>query len=153
MLDMFSHDILRRICVEIRKEGPFSIIVDGTQDITGFEQESICIRYVDSKLEPVEVFMGLYYSMDSTTGEALARMIEDVLLRFNLSISNLRGQTYDGAANMAGSYTGCQAIISRMQPLALYVHCGAHCVNLVAQSAAAECTDIMSAMTWLQELG
>lgn len=96
--------------------------------------------------------MGLY-SMDSTTGEALARMIEDVLLRFNLSISNLRGQTYDGAANMAGSYNGCQAIISRMQPLALYVHCGAHCVNLVAQSAAAECTDIMAAMTWLQELG
>jgi len=46
--------------------------------------------------------MGLY-STDSTTGEALARMIEDVLLRFNLSISNLRGQTYDGAANMAGS--------------------------------------------------
>jgi len=51
--------------------------------------------------------------MDSTTGETLARMIEDVLLRFDLSISNLRGQTHDGALNMAGSYRGCQAIISR----------------------------------------
>ena len=80
-------------------------------------------------------------------------MIEDVFLRFELSISNLRGQTYDGASNMSGSYRGCQAIISDKQPLALYVHCGAHCVNLVAQSAAAECNDIMAAMSWLQELG
>jgi len=149
---MFSHNILRLVCDDIWNAGPFSIIVDDTQDVTGIEQETICIRYVENRqLKPVEVFMGLY-SMDSTTGEALARMIEDVLLRFNLSIFNLRVQTYDGAANMAGSYNSCQAIISRMQPLALYVHCGAHCVNLVAQSAAAECTDIMAAMTWLQEL-
>ena len=76
MIDMFSHSILRRICAEIKKAGPFSIIVDGTQDVTGYEQESICIRYVDGKqLQPVEVFMGLY-SMDSTTGEALARRLK-----------------------------------------------------------------------------
>ena len=96
-----------------RKLAHLRYIVDGTQDVTRCEQESVCLCYINSKqLEPVEVFMGLY-SMDSTTGETLARMTEDVLLRFDLSISNLRGQKHDGALNMAGSYRGCQAIISR----------------------------------------
>lgn len=111
LIDMFSHNILRQLSTDIQKAGPFSIIVDGTQDITGCEQESICIRFVDqATLEPVEVFIGLY-SMNSTTGEAIANMVEDVLLRLNLRILNLRGQTYDGAANMAGAYNGCQALI------------------------------------------
>lgn len=33
-------------------------------------------------------------------------MAADVLLRLNLPMSGLRGQTYDGASNMAGKYTG-----------------------------------------------
>ena len=53
----------------------------------------------------------------------------------NISISQLRGQTFDGAANMSGKYQGAQALISKEQPLALYVHCLMHCGNLVAQSA------------------
>lgn len=35
-----------------------------------------------------------------------ARVAADVLLRLNLPMSGLRGQTYDGASNMAGKYTG-----------------------------------------------
>jgi len=35
---------------------------------------------------------------------------------------------------MSGNYKGCQALINQKQPLALYVHCGAHCVDLVAQT-------------------
>ena len=63
--------------------------------------------HVDRKtVEPVEAFMGLY-SMTETTGRALAQMIEDGLIRSGLSMNNLRGQTYDGAANMAGPYNGC----------------------------------------------
>lgn len=34
---------------------------------------------------------------------------------------------YDGADKMSG--------IKQEQPLALYVHCGAHCTNLIAQKA------------------
>jgi hypothetical protein len=91
--------------------------------------------------------------MTETTGRALAQMIEDVLIRSGLSMNNLRGQTYDGAANMAGPYNGCQAIIAEKQPLAMFVHCGAYCTNLIAQHAtkAAEC--VRAAMAWLQELG
>ena len=49
----------------------------------------------------------------------------------------LRGQTYmyDAAAKMKGAYKGCQALLAEKQPLAIYVHYGAHCLNLVTSDA------------------
>ena len=40
-------------------------------------------------------------------------MIPDVLIRLQLPIENLRSQTYDGAANTAGKFYGCQAEIKK----------------------------------------
>ena len=85
-----------------------------------------------------ETFVGLY-ELPATNGATIATVVEDLLRRFDLSISKLSGQTYDGAANMAGQYNGCQALISEKQPLALFVHCGAHSANLVMQHTVA-CT-------------
>jgi hypothetical protein len=73
-----------------------------------------------------------FYEVSSTTEENLAKAAKDVLLRLNLLLSGLRGQTYDGAANMSGNSKGAQARIREKQPLVLYVHCCPHCVNLVA---------------------
>ena len=54
---------------------------------------------------------------------------------------------------MFGIYRGCQAIIQRRQPLALYVHCGAHCINLVSQSACESLPLVRDAIAVVQELG
>ena len=54
---------------------------------------------------------------------------------------------------MSGQYKGCQAKICEKQPLALFVHCGAHCVNLVSQSVGEGVIPIRDAMATLQELG
>ena len=121
-----------------------------TQDISRKEQLSICIRYVDQDLNPVEQFVGLY-EPPSTTGEVLASCIKDALVRLQLPLSRLRGQTYDGA--MSGCYNGCQALISKDNPLALYVHCGAHCANLVSQSVSEAVVLVRNAMQTVQELG
>ncbi len=48
-----------------------------------------------------------------------------------MNIANIRGQGYDGAANMSASYKGLQARIQRQNEKALFVHCHAHCLNLV----------------------
>ena len=85
------------------------MIVDGTQDVPGQEQESVCLRYVDHDLNPHEEFIGMY-SVHETTGESLANVVLDVICRLNLPLSALRGQTYDGAANMSGKYSGTQAL-------------------------------------------
>ncbi len=79
--------------------------------------------------------------------------MKDVLVRLNLPISGLRGQAYDGAANMAGRYSGAQAIIKKEQPLAPYIHCGAHCVNLITQHACTASRVVHSALQWVHELG
>ncbi|KAF3834465.1 hypothetical protein F7725_025669 [Dissostichus mawsoni] len=104
----------------------FAIIIDGTQDISGVEQESICVRSVDADLQPKEEFLGIY-QVSSTTGQNIAKVVCDVMTRLQLPLSQLRGQTYDGAANMAGRLQGVQAILRKEQPLAVYCHCGPHC--------------------------
>ena len=43
----------------------------------------------------------------------------------------MRGQAYDGAGNMAGSVNGTAARIVAQYPLATYLHCASHCLNLV----------------------
>ena len=152
IVELFAHDIVRRIANEARTNGCFSIIVDGTQDVSGKEQESICIRYIDANLEPHEQFVGMY-DPPETSGKAIATCVLDVLLRLQLPLAMLRGQTYDGAANMSGIYNGCQAIVRESQPLALFVHCGAHCVNLVAQKACSAVPVVRDAIGVIQELG
>ncbi|KAL4104796.1 hypothetical protein QTP88_020072 [Uroleucon formosanum] len=41
------------------------------------------------------------------------------------------GQGYDGAAAMSGQFKGVQTRIREIYPLAYYIHCSAHCLNLV----------------------
>ncbi|KAJ1089934.1 hypothetical protein NDU88_003074 [Pleurodeles waltl] len=151
VLQLLSHAVLHQIRKNIG-DNPYAVIVDGTQDISGQEQESFCICYTDQDLYPHEHFIGLYQA-DNTTGTAIATIVKDVLCRHGLSLSKLRAQTYDGAANMAGKYHGAQALIRQEQPLALYVHCGAHCTNLVMQAAAHKCSIMEDALLYVQELG
>ena len=50
--------------------------------------------------------------------------------KLGLNLSKLRGQGYDGAANISGVYAGVQARLIEKQPLAVYVHCMARNLNL-----------------------
>lgn len=154
ILKIMANSIVREIASSIRDLPvlQFSIIIDGTQDIAGVEQESICLRYVDHDLVPREEFVGLY-EVSLTTGENLAKVATDVLQRLSLPFSGLRGQTYDGAANMSGKINGAQAKLREKQPLALYVHCGPHCVNLVTQAACTVSPLTSDALSWVHTLG
>lgn len=154
ILNLLSHSIIHEIADNIRSlpQLQFSVIMDGTQDVSGKEQEAVCVRYVDHDLIFHEEFVGMY-EVSVTTGKKLAKVIMDVLLRLNLSVTGLRGQAYDGAANMAGIYSGAQAIIKKHQPLAPYVHCRAHCVNLITQHACTASSVVRDSLQWAHELG
>ena len=69
-----------------------------------------------------------------TTWESIANLILSELEYLNLPISNLRGLSYDGAANMSGQYNSVKTIIMNRLPLDFYTHCGAHRTNLIAYS-------------------
>jgi len=120
-------------------------MLDGKQDIQGIEQESICVCYVNKDFEVIEVA--------TTTGVAIAAMLQDALIRLQLSIQNLRAQTYDGASNMSGEYHGCQVELKRIQPLAKYVHCGAHVSHLITSNCVKSAPFIRDALDHVQELG
>ena len=104
-------------------------------DISKDEQVACLFRYADDDLKIQERFVG-FYKTASTTGQALAELIEGVIKELGLSITQyLVGQGYDGAANMSGHRSGLSAIIRSKVPRAIYVHCVCHCLNLVLQDA------------------
>ena len=49
----------------------------------------------------------------------------------------MRGQSYDGASNMSNNRVGVQAQIREKAPLATYIHCSGHCINLVISHSCA----------------
>jgi len=58
---------------------PTAVIVDGTRDISGIEQESICIRYVSEDLVPTEVFLD-FYEVEVTTENNIAQVVHDATI-------------------------------------------------------------------------
>ena len=72
---------------------------------------------------------------EGTTGRALAKQIAQQLSEWGLYLTKMRGQGYDGAANMAGAVNRCAAIICRTYPKALYLHCSAQVLNLCVVAA------------------
>jgi hypothetical protein len=135
LLSLMHNDLLRQILKQVKQSPYFGVIVDETTDISTTEQVSICLRYLTEDMKPAEVFVGLY-EVSSTTGENLCDVLLDVLKRLDLPLARLRSQCYDGASNMSGGFHGLQSRVKKLQPLAVYIHCYAHSLNLVLQEAA-----------------
>jgi len=140
IVEIMAHAVLRDVANEIRACPFFSVIADGTTDVGGLEQFSLCARYVSLEdLEPKEAFLGMYNPEDSK-GKTLASATKDVLLRLNLSLQNLRGACFDGASNMSGREKGVQRLLKDDQPKTLYVHCCNHAADLALQEVTKEVT-------------
>ena len=112
----------------------FSILLDETTDVSHIEQVSFVVQYVHN-MTIKERFVQLC-DVASTTGEALENVVMKLLEQNNLNIQDVCGQGYDGAANMSGCYNGLQSRIQKQNERALYVHCHAHCLNLVLVESA-----------------
>ena len=75
--------------------------------------------------------VGFFECDTGITGRGLAnKIIVRSLRNFNLDLSNLRGQVYDGAGNMGGCVNGTATLVTNEYPQALYLHCASHCLNL-----------------------
>ena len=72
-------------------------------------------RDVTAPLTAHEDFMGLY-EVDSINASTLVRFLKDSLIRFNVSLSKLRGQCFDGVSNMSGIRQGVATVIQAEQP-------------------------------------
>jgi hypothetical protein len=148
LLLLLADDVLHSLLRQIEEAKFFSIMADETMDCSRKEQLAVCFRYCDNSLETHELFMGFYElaQQDATT---LFNTVTDVLSRFNINISNCRGQCYDGAANVAGSVSGLQTKMREVEPKALFVHCNGHNLNLVVQDAVSTISQYRDAINML----
>ena len=102
LIEIMAMTVLRRIVKRIQDTDYFSFMSDETTDCSNHEQGAVVLRWIEAQtLQIHEDFVGLY-KLESITAESMFNMVEDVLLRMNLPFSKLRGQSYDGAANMSG---------------------------------------------------
>ena len=107
------------------------MIADEVTDASNKEILSLVLSNVDSDTLLVrEDSVGLFECDSGITGCGLANKITSCLHSLNLDLSNLRGQVYDGAGNIAGCVNGTATLITNEYPQALYLQCASHCLNL-----------------------
>lgn len=152
IIEIMGNQVLAVIIKELQQSRYFSLSVDSTPDMSHIDQLTTVVRYVrmsDGKV--VERFL-TFIPIESHTGEALATTILKFLNKCDIDIRNLRGQSYDNAANMSGCYNGLQAHICKINRLAHYIPCAAHSLNLVGVSATESCVNAISFFGLVQKL-
>jgi hypothetical protein len=132
-------DMIRdRISIEARAANFFSVMADGTTDITLCEQMAVVVRYVLQQKAPSKPIvverMLACCTMDCTTGVAIAPEIKSMLSSVGLDMKNCVGESHDGASNMSSENVGVAALIKKEAPLAVSVYCMAHGSNLVIKA-------------------
>ena len=106
---------------------------------------------MNGNYEIIEDSLGLY-ELSRQNASSIVEAILDTLTRCGLDVHNCRGQSYDGASNMSGGYSGVSALILNHQPKAMYVHCNAHCLDLAVHDVTDQCTTISHCMSFVKEI-
>ena len=111
-------------------------MADEATDASTMEQMAMCLRYYDGA-DLREDSIG-FAECKSATGESLANAFLTNLEQANVNVDKMRGQGYDGAANMSGIHRGVQARIQHRIPGDVYTHYKAQSLNLAIIHASIE---------------
>lgn len=136
IIEIIAKDmILSNLIKEVQSATFFSVLAD---EVTSHNKEelALCVRFVDGNSDVREEFLS-FLQLPRITGEAIANKIIDTLEELELDITKVRGQGYDGAANMSSDTVGVQRRIKNQSPNAVYVHCSSHTLNLVISHSCA----------------
>ncbi|KAL4113757.1 hypothetical protein QTP88_017330 [Uroleucon formosanum] len=139
-IKLMATKVQNQIVEEVINAQYFSIVIDSTPDIAHVDQLSFILRYVNNKGLPVERFLCFLENVGHKS-QCMADTVFSILKKYNIDIAYLRGQSYDNAKNMSGIYSGLQARIKEVSPLADFVPCSAHSLNLVGSCAASCCKE------------
>lgn len=130
ILSSMAHETSQIILNEVKLAKYFTIIVDSTIDVGRIDQFSFSLRFVDQEGNIKEHFL-CFEELPSASADDYLIIIKKLMKKYELDISLCRGQAYDGANTMSGRFSGLQSKIKELSPLALYIHCCAHNLNLV----------------------
>jgi hypothetical protein len=95
-----------------------------------------------------------FVSFTDVSGGKRADDIAALIIRFleeHQCLDIVVAQCYDGAAVMASGINGVQAKVKERAPIALFLHCRAHRLNLVLTQGASKLKEsfLASSMAWL----
>lgn len=117
-------DVLKEYIInDVNRNEVFSVLADETADISGKEQLSIGIRYVDLEHEngPClrEDFIG-FVCLEELDAKGISTAIISHLEKANLDLTNMVAQGYDGCSTMAGKDGGVSRLIRNKFPKAQF---------------------------------
>lgn len=122
MLNVLATIVQEKILQEIRAAGVFSVIIDTTTDVSTLDQFAFVIRCYTG--------LGMF--------ELFSKICNEHALQWK---TKLIAQSYDGAANMQGEYSGLRTYIQKENSSAIYVWCFAHVLNLVVVDTCDSCAE------------
>lgn len=150
LIKLMADKVRSTIISEIAQAKYFSVSVDSSPDVSHVDQLTVIVRYL-LQGEPVERFL-TFLQMESHKAEALTNNLLQYLETESIDFMDCRGQSYDNASNMSGRYAGMQALLRKVNPLAFYIPCMTHSLNLVGVSAVDCCIDAVSFFGFVQSL-
>ena len=136
---LLSDRVKAKIIAEIKKAKYYSISKDSTPHVAHIDQLSIVMRYVRIDGQPVEHFLA-FIDIEKHERKYLFETLKSFLDECGIKLEDCRGQMYDNARNMFGTYSGVQARFHQVNPLAEWVSCAAHSLQLVGTAAAESST-------------
>lgn len=73
--------------------------------------------------------------MSCINASTLFSVITDTMIRFNIPLSKVRGQCYDGCSTMSGARSGVAKRVQDEEGRAVFTHCYSHSLNLAASDS------------------
>ena len=139
LIEEMGEHVLDTIISRIKSSKYYSVSIDSTPDVSHTDQLTLIFRYIEATC-PVERFV-TFFANPGHKAEDMFNVLMDFLSKYDISVDNCRGQSYDNASAMSGRYNGLQARVMNVNPLAFWIPCAGHSLNLVGKDAA-DCSPI-----------
>lgn len=123
---------------EISETSFASVMADECNDSANFSQVAISVRYVVAS-GIKERFLCFVKAVDRRAA-GIAKIVLDSVEKYECH-NKLVSQSYDGAAVMSGDLNGVQTKVRETHRNAIFIHCYAHCLNLVLADAASNVSE------------
>ena len=146
-----ARQVWSTIVAEVLSTKYYSIIVDSTSDLTNLDQLAFAVRYVNKTGSSCWTVYGIHCNGGAwrRTSDKQCHQHPETVENFNSKLSRrkLRQRQQHG-----GKYSGVQARIENINPLAHFVPCSVHSLNIVSSCAAECCVNAISFFEFVQNL-
>ena len=152
ILSILANSVRQDILEVLKTAKYFSLLANESRDCGKIEQISVCVRYICEGVLHEDFFN--FVRAEGLDANSIMEKLSNLLSVMGVcSRDHIVAQCYDGASTMSGRLRGLQALMrSKVCPMALYVHCWAHRLNLVVVACCQNIDKAVSFFASIQQL-